>query len=164
MDKMRKALKSFLVVGVFAGLLLAAVPVAANSNNTNQITGTEKIKELTAKKQEASQGDSYDEKEYKNLSAELGKTELEYKKFDYQEEVDLRLNTLQISLEDIAGEIEREEDGEQKSNLKARYKKLDSVYQKYRDIVDNVKDESEYEEIAGSLNEDLEAVYKELNG
>ena len=116
------------------------------------------------KGQEESQENSFAEKAYKNLCAELVIMEREYKTYDYQKEVDLRLNTLQTSLEDITGEIEREENDEQKSNLKNRYKKLDSVYQKYKDLVDRVKDESEYEEIAGSLDEDLEAVYKELNG
>lgn len=169
MYKGKKILKPLLALAIIAGALFTIVPAAVNAMGTKQEETInddtkDKIEELRDELQKMEQEQVVsDEQEYKDTSDKLGDLELKYGKFDYQKEVDLRLATLKASLEDIKKEIERNTDSEIKSDLEYRYKELTLVYQKYNKIVENTKDESAYEEIAFSLNNDLESAYEKIN-
>ena len=97
------------------------------------------------------------------ISGVSNSLELKYEEFNYQEEVNLRLATLQASLEDIKKEINRSTDDKIKIDLEYRYKKLVKIYNKYTESVKNIRDESSYEKIAYSLNNDLENTYEIIN-
>lgn len=165
----KKLLKSLLLLSIISGTLITIVPTAVDAMKTQQerdVTDNkhEKIEELRDELQEFNLDENMsDEKEYKELSEQLSDLELKYEEFNYQEEVNLRLSTLQASLEDIKKEINRSTDDKIKTDLEYRYKKLVKIYNKYTESVKNIRDESSYEKIAYSLNNDLENTYEIIN-
>ena len=165
----KKLLKSLLLLSIISGTLITIVPTAVDAMKTQQerdVTDNkhEKIEEFRDELQEFNLDENMsDEKEYKELSEQLSDLELKYEEFNYQEEVNLRLSTLQASLEDIKKEINRSTDDKIKTDLEYRYKKLVKIYNKYTESVKNIRDESSYEKIAYSLNNDLENTYEIIN-
>ena len=165
----KKLLKSLLLLSIISGTLITIVPTAVDAMKTQQESDVtdnkhEKIEELRDELQEFNLDENMsDEKEYKELSEQLSDLELKYEEFNYQEEVNLRLSTLQASLEDIKKEINRSTDDKIKTDLEYRYKKLVKIYNKYTESVKNIRDESSYEKIAYSLNNDLENTYEIIN-
>lgn len=165
----KKLLKSLLLLSIISGTLITIVPTAVDAMKTQQESDVtdnkhEKIEELRDELQEFNLDENMsDEKEYKELSEQLSDLELKYEEFNYQEEVNLRLSTLQASLEDIKKEINRSTDDKIKIDLEYRYKKLVKIYNKYTESVKNIRDESSYEKIAYSLNNDLENTYEIIN-
>ena len=165
----KKLLKSLLLLSINSGTIITIVPTAVDAMKTQQESDVtdnkhEKIEELRDELQEFNLDENMsDEKEYKELSEQLSDLELKYEEFNYQEEVNLRLSTLQASLEDIKKEINRSTDDKIKTDLEYRYKKLVKIYNKYTESVKNIRDESSYEKIAYSLNNDLENTYEIIN-
>ena len=130
----KKLLKSLLLLSIISGTLITIVPTAVDAMKTQQESDVtdnkhEKIEELRDELQEFNLDENMsDEKEYKELSEQLSDLELKYEEFNYQEEVNLRLSTLQASLEDIKKEINRSTDDKKKTDIEYRYKKLDKIY------------------------------------
>lgn len=167
MKKINKRFAAFVAFVLVAGAIVVPVAVNAMNNNAEEVVTNEAdLDELRDELQEMEQKEivtDVQEDEYKSLSDEVSEMELEYEEFDYQEEVELRMDTLEASLSDIRKEIDGVNDHELKKELEYRYNKLIKVYDKYTEILSSKDQKNDYEEIAYNLNRDLEKVYEKIN-
>ena len=136
-------------------------------NDTQSEEFTEKMRELNELQEEMDvllEEEGEDEEKIKELSKEIANQELECGVFDYQEEVELRINTVETAINDMKRELERGVSAEISNDINKRIAKLYPVVEKYKNIMGNVEtDASDYESIAFQLEEELSAVYEEIN-
>ena len=105
-----------------------------------------------------------DEEEYKEIMSEINEIEIEYDLYDYQQEVEIRLNTVKACVADLQKELDRGVPEELEEDFKYRVKKLSPVIQKYDEILNASEETIDYKSIAEQLNTDLAKVYIEING
>lgn len=102
-----------------------------------------------------------DEEEYKEIVSEISEIEVEHDLYDYQKEIELRLNTIKASVGDMKKELGRGVPEELEEDFKYRVKKLSAVIQKYDELLS--EDVVDYKSIAEQLNVDLSEVYNKIN-
>ena len=122
----------------------------------------EELSELQDDMDELLEKEKYKENKYKELAEEIDNQKIECEVFDYQEEVELRINTVQTAIEDMKRELKRGVPEEVSVDINYRINKLLPIVKKYEIIMENEVIE-DYKSVALQLEEELSEVYKEIN-
>ena len=138
------------------------LPAKENIKEQELVEQMEKLSELEDDMDELLEKEKYKETEYKALTEEIDNQKIECQVFDYQEEVELRINTVRTAIEDMKRELKRGVPEEVSVDIKNRIKKLLPIVEKYEIIMENEAIE-DYESVALALEEELSEVYKEIN-
>ena len=168
--------KLALVLSVFAvAAMCIGIPVAAKrgigKHDADVRNGVERrhkkeldtLEEKLEKMDEEGEYTIEKEKEYKKTVEELANKELEYEMFDYKEEVEIRLGTVETAVEDMKIAVKKGIPEDKKEDCNNRINKFSVIVEKYNKILDNVKSDEEYEQIAKDLDVELEEIYQEVN-
>lgn len=103
------------------------------------------------------------EEAYKQLAAERGEAALKCGTFDYREEIDLRISTINASIADMKNELERGVSAEIEADLTNRIEKLTPVTEKYEAILNESTEDTDYKILAEELDAELASVYETIN-
>ena len=167
--------KKNIIIGVLALALMAttvptgiyAMKSIEKSSITNEKTkkkiGKEKICLLQKDIDKLKTDKNEDEKKLKELTDEKEKTELEYALYDYKEEIEMRIRTVNVALDDMKSSIKRGLDEKQKKSFENRIKMLEPIVKKYEAILKDETDTTDYQTLAEKLNKELSSIYDKIN-
>ena len=95
----------------------------------------EELSELQDDMDELLEKEKYKESEYKELAEEIDNQKIECEVFDYQEEVELRINTVRTAIEDMKRELKRGVPEEVSVDINNGINKLLPIVEKYEIIM-----------------------------
>lgn len=107
-----------------------------------------------------------DAKEYNKTIEELGNKQIEYGLFDYKEELNARISTIEVAISDMEREMSEGSMPKDKiPDAEYRIKKLTPVLDKYKGILKEAENRKDYnyEELSNQFNDEIEKVYSEIN-
>lgn len=164
-----------IILGALAlAFIAASVPSAASAMNSIEKplevkekslkkVGQEKVNSIQKKIDKLQEEGGEDEEKLKKLTDEREKAEIEYDLFDYEKEIEIRINTVKTAINDMNISLERGLDEKEKKEIKKRIKALEPVVEKYETILSDESNTKDYKVLASELNDELSKIYDKIN-
>ena len=175
---MRK--KVIMTISILAIATTVTIPIVGKAMEENGFNKQKYVEEISSKHQEeineikeeiteiddAKLSQIEKDKKEKELYADLGEKESEYGLCDYKEEVENRVETVAVAVQDMKRDIERGAIPTESLIKDAEYriKTFTPIIEKYRKILKKAEKENyDYETLSKQLDDELDKAYNKTN-